>query len=176
MDNQYFTPSIEDIRVGYECEIYEQATTKLIKDIKWHLVKVVAGNPEYGEGAAFLKIPAYIKKEKIRVPYLTKEQIEAEGWIMKETVKSDNSYEFCSYNVFVKPTKLKEDCMDCFEYSYRLFCEDLTPFGQSYYQDIIIEKRTTGGFIGVDKTQTSYSGQCKDINTFRYICKLLNIS
>lgn len=61
---KYFQPDITDLRVGYECEV------------KWHT---------YGDG---INWRSYIVKagdsilttDNVRVPYLTKEQIEAEGW------------------------------------------------------------------------------------------------
>lgn len=63
---QYFTPDIEDIRVGYECEelLSNGETVKSIlkKDDIWAALN-----------EAEMKIG-------IRVPYLNKDQIEKEGW------------------------------------------------------------------------------------------------
>ncbi len=81
MDNKYFTPDIEDIHIGYECEIYDQSTSKLIKKVEWHIVKTHLGNSEIGKNVAINQVLKYIKQNKLRVPYLTKEQIEAEGWV-----------------------------------------------------------------------------------------------
>ncbi len=79
MENKYYTPSIEDIHVGYECEVYGQTTTKLIKNVDFH--KVVVGlHMEVGQKVGINQIPNLIKKGWIKVPYLTKEQIEKEGW------------------------------------------------------------------------------------------------
>lgn len=66
---KYFVPDISDIRVGYECE---RRSTGLERDKQWSYCKidfydmqniVIEGRPDW-----------------YRVPYLTKEQIEAEGW------------------------------------------------------------------------------------------------
>ena len=65
MENKYFTPDIEDFYVGYDCEL-------LIFD-KWELTTV----KPYTE---LRSVDKCIKDKVIRVPYLTKEQIEAEGW------------------------------------------------------------------------------------------------
>lgn len=75
----YYTPSVEDIHVGYDCEIYGQSTTKLIKNISFHEV-TVGLHMEVGKSVGINQIPNLIKKEYIRTPYLTKEQIEKEGW------------------------------------------------------------------------------------------------
>lgn len=65
----YFTPLLEDICVGYEAE----ANLKLfgIKDAGWE--------PFVFEGVG-QEVIEYHKKGMYRVPYLTKEQIEKEGW------------------------------------------------------------------------------------------------
>ena len=65
MKKIYFTPLLEDIRKNYECE-------QLIKeddDFKWVFRKLDF------EGVCNICIVT------TRVPYLTKEQIETEGWI-----------------------------------------------------------------------------------------------
>jgi hypothetical protein len=71
-DNKYFTPDIEDIRVGYECEIREYNKTDWYKHI------VSEDDLSFGDNETSLTfIPQY--KDNIRVPYLTKEQILAEN-------------------------------------------------------------------------------------------------
>ena len=63
----YFVPDIEDIRVGYECEIKPTGS----EELDW-MPYVINGDTAFkyyktkGKGAT-----------SIRVPYLTKEQIEA---------------------------------------------------------------------------------------------------
>lgn len=71
-DNKYFTPSIEDIRVGYECEInWVSGWKKHILNESLHV---------YSTHNVFVTAAEAIKRENLRVPYLTKEQIEGEGW------------------------------------------------------------------------------------------------
>ena len=72
MENKYFTPDIEDFHVGYECEIYENE--QYVSYVISHII--VGGNTR-------IDIPDgrhWSIQNKLRVPYLTKEQIEAEGW------------------------------------------------------------------------------------------------
>jgi len=67
-NKDYFTPDIEDIRIGYECEIIDPYTGNWT-NYKFKLQEV------YGEDNCLVLNFVY------RVSYLTKEQIEAEGWI-----------------------------------------------------------------------------------------------
>ena len=124
MENKYFTPDIEDIRVGYECETMPSMMHEQ-DDTLWRKC---------------LSLTAHDIKEiedqwlDIRVPYLTQEQLEAEGWKPREN------------NLSWKPYL------------------DKGPYSLLYHKRLEI----TGPNI-------SYLGECKDINTFRYICKLLGI-
>lgn len=131
MDNQeskYFTPDISDIRVGYELEI-----SYLHED---NFTPIKLRYP--AETSAFL---LEVYNRKIRVPYLTKEQIEGEGW-------SEKSPEILPHGFFLKE-----------QYKLELLTDNL----------ILIRKN------GWYPENTVYKGLCKDINTFRYIMKLLNI-
>lgn len=76
-ENKYYIPEIEDLRIGYECEInealgYQDKFTPTIigfktdEGYKNELSDVIIMMDDgYGE---------------VRTPYLTKEQIEKEGW------------------------------------------------------------------------------------------------
>lgn len=73
MENKYYTPDIEDIRVGYECELnYTSVTPNEVKKGWLPYIVSVTNDFEVLEKAA--------KSGMIRTPYLTKEQIEDEGW------------------------------------------------------------------------------------------------
>lgn len=138
MDNKYFTPSIEDIRVGYECEMNDA------RGYKDSFTPVIIGFKE-AEGAYTHQISEIIHMMddgygEVRVPYLTKEQIEAEGW--KETA---------GHGVYTRGNSL------------------------------LGFARPSGGLPMIwinnkNRDYIQYQGVCKDINTFRYICKLLNIN
>lgn len=130
-ENKYFTPEIEDIRVGYECEINKSLFNGISEG--WH-------NFIFKE---FEQLEVINKNglKAFRVLYLTKEQIEAEGW----TWLSDSSMYKKNEHVLI-----------------------FSPFGNSK-----IEIRYLGhpGF----QYTSFFLGECKDINNFRYICKLLEI-
>lgn len=63
--SKYFTPDITDIRVGYECE------HKFTNGWKSIVVEVDSRLKCWQD---------YIEEQRLRVSYLTQEQIEAEGW------------------------------------------------------------------------------------------------
>lgn len=70
MQNQHYTPSIEDFHVGYECE-----TNYLKQDWKKY---IIIDEDELAWFATSYKHDAY--PAEFRTPYLTKEQVEAEGF------------------------------------------------------------------------------------------------
>ncbi len=117
---RYFTPSIEDIRVGYECEILIVEKDR-DKENFWKPVQL-------SPFMVRVQIEAINLKDVVRVPYLTKEQIEAEGYSLTEM----NKGKYIKYS---------------------------------------------GGDLHIydHNGDTCYLGECKDINTFSYICKLLGI-
>ena len=127
MENKYFTPAIEDIHAGYECELLLYA--------KWE--------PNTVKPYTALKsVVKCIKDKVIRVSYLTKEQIEAEGWFLHGQ-GNDNGI-----------------VHSLFKNSFRV----------AIWKDSLkIEVQESEGNI-------LFHGECKDINTFRTICKLLKIN
>jgi len=75
MENKYYTPSIEDIRVGYECEWKDcdEHTWEKKNEYPWEKRIIEADEVEFTIDD--------VEEGRIRTPYLTKEQIEAEGWV-----------------------------------------------------------------------------------------------
>jgi hypothetical protein len=151
---RYFTPSLEDIRVGYECEWLQDPAFE-----KWIPFTVALSN-----------IGLLLKNDQsglnfgIRVPYLSKEQIEAEGW-----VKQDNNFNETQRLAWIPDYELKTDFG-----SLRLYISNK----DKPWENITIEKYTKSDVndaFSMSSKWVVYRGQCKDINTFRYICKLLNI-
>ena len=149
--DKYFTPSIEDIRVGYECEINYGILPGFREG--WNKEILTQENMAY-----YLKFGS--AKSMFRVPYLTKEQIEAEGWkIEKQSLG----------NLLrgVKKSLIKEGRMGK-NWDYNI----PTEFQITYdTENHIIKIMYTNPLDDL----TWFEGECKDINTFRYICKLLNI-
>jgi len=146
MRDKYFTPQIEDIRVGYECELkyLNGGWTKFIIKDTWvgrdgegDLMEV------YGAIEGTNPIP-------IRVPYLTKEQIEADGWdLLEDYIRDIHWYKFQKVPKVGNPVILHYNDQNWILLHQTALRNELTP---------------------------QYSGECKDVNTFRYICKLLGIS
>ena len=143
--NKYFTPEISDIRVGYECE-YIQGT-------QFEPCKII------DVSTSILAIETGL----IRVPYLTVDQIIDEGW---EFVEKDwykrydafllwRAYSFQKGNYFL--------VFNPIEYRIRLI-----------YRDPSIESEKNGA-VQMNPERFHFNCECKDINTFRYICKLLKI-
>ncbi len=78
MENKYFTPDIEDFCIGYELEMnwnraYEE---------KWVPIKISVQDEEFAYTSELSEIVDALHDgmSEARVLYLTKEQIEAEGW------------------------------------------------------------------------------------------------
>jgi hypothetical protein len=125
MGNEYFIPDIEDIYIGYELE---------------HLSANGYIETKFEINSSLHALQELIKLNQIRVPYLTKEQIESEGW------KFD--YNLGDFDYYIKTVN---------DTNYELeFC---------YKERININEYKF----------TLYHGECKDINTFRKIIKLLEI-
>ena len=142
-NQEYFTPDIEDIRVGYECEVlYAHNTTKYGGKTydKWEpYIFEIQGVDQVDK--------CLVLDDKYRTPYLTKEQIEAEGW------------EITAREVKAPPYEV--DWINAKKGEHTLWI------------NLAMHKSMHMGIS--DKIYNVFRGQCKDINTFRYICKLLNI-
>ena len=140
MKNKYFTPEISDICVGYELEI-RQAN-------KWLLHKIQSND-------CFCD---FVDMDGYRVPYLTKEQIEAEGW---EYTKNTNTVDVDICHIFNKNNYM----LGWFPLINKIAVLVRDPSKALDKNGILIEYNNT----------ERYTGECKDINTFRKIIKLLEI-
>jgi hypothetical protein len=134
MENKYFTPDIEDFCIGYEYEtiylksVWTKESLRII-DACWFF-------ESYQNDA----VPT-----EFRVPYLTKEQIEAEGWIKAKAPIVTINHDF--YEIpYIK---------DNFRVDYN-------------FRNNLINIIENNG-------KNLFYGKCKDINTFRKIIKLLGI-
>lgn len=152
-DPKYFIPRIGDIHLGYECE-------KRILDYSRHLdfpnheayeAYNITPSTEYEKyivDAKALKLLEVFNSAVgvLRTPYLFAEQIEGEGW---EITYRDT-----------KPPPYQVDWINAKKGRYSLWI------------NLALRKSM---HMGIDREGILYRGQCKDINTFRYICKLLGI-
>lgn len=152
-DPKYFTPSIEDLHVGYECEVLP-----INESLGWEAGKLSYYSGHEGPGLYNLypfwyttrksnygRIKTMIHDFKqIRVPYLTKEQVEKEGWIERIGLN------------------------DFYKNDYRML------FGRSI-EDNNVVKSTHLHVYHTRLKYILYEGSCPSINEFRTIMKLLNI-
>lgn len=143
--DKYFIPSIEDIRVGYECEYTSDGSgwvpSEIIKGKLYTLnvVEIIKWVIEYG----------YDMKDIIRVPYLTKEQIEAEGFPVLQFYPSGTPlYRRGDEHKGIEIVQQEKRIMITRVWS---------SFEDTFHREVI------------------YRGTCKCINEFRTIIKLLGI-
>lgn len=155
MENKYFTTDISDIRVGYECEMH----VAIFEDDQWKEKEWIKGkvtNLYKFEWTDFREIPHIFGidfEPHFRVPYLTKEQIEAEGGVhvgRKLQSQSEQVYEFDGYEVL-----------------YTELSRRMTIRHRNYYRD------GSGNFDGYI---VYFYGYCRCINEFREIFKRLKIN
>lgn len=153
-DNKYFVPSIEDIRVGYEYE-YHSCHPQEEGNCTWNTKKF----PDPFVGYNLKAFETQINRGWIRVPYLTKEQIEAEGWELANVLVEDDNGNDMFNTGFVK--YIDED------HWYELVLkEDNRTFIQyKWYRNSVAQL-----------CREIYYGKCPSINEFRFITKLLGIS
>ena len=152
-DKRYFVPNIEELIVGWEGEKFSYLDGKWDKftaskfDLLWIL--------DEEEDDCY--------EHHIRGIYLTQEQIEAEGWTSYITeYKGEIRLENMNF-IFFKESS---------NYMLKWF------FNKQQIgllvKDPVKALDENGNIIDYDVTPR-YTGECKDINTFRYICKLLKI-
>lgn len=167
-NTKYFTPSIEDIRVGYECEFHGMTVGGLVimdfrdggktehvkdPDIKvWESIK--CGTDILNGKKSVNDIIHLIGTDQIRTPYLTQEQIEAEGWVEDKDHPSKSFTKGNNKLGWLKGIIIRDDKEEGVTVSTILIYTP--PFGDTF--------------------SIRYNGHCKDINTLRYISKLLNIN
>jgi hypothetical protein len=152
--DKYFTPSIEDIRVGYECERHVVVDFSTTGEGAFEWQKYIIGedyNPDLRDGKD-VRIPSI---RLLRTPYLTKEQIETEGWEDISTSLNENNWGFQKGNRFAAFKSDKE--------------------GLLILQIIIKDPSKEELVFGIPSENFRFICPCKDINTFRYICKLLKV-
>ena len=158
--DKYYTPELEDLFIGYELETLtkscfkdEKSATGFICESRW--VKNKVNN---------LPLNAVnFENKEIKTPYLTKEQIEAEGWLFNYLGKDDwfkGSVPLLPYNEIDYP----------FELWFKLDNYWLG-FYKNIHKIVILEKGEDypGGQI------IRFNGKCPSINEFRKIIKLLEI-
>lgn len=142
IENKYYTPSIEDLHVGYEiesheCSMDERGVPELNYD-RW--VKMPLDK-------SYLTTILKYGLRGIRVLYLTQQQIEDEGWTYSHTNFNDWVFKKGIYT---------------FQYLYDK---------KAGYISEITDPHGYGG----EENFVIFRGNCKSINEFKQIQKLLGI-
>lgn len=147
----YFTPAVEDMYVGYELEILHNKNALMLS---WNFsapfntwVPVVIHRAEL-----ISQIEYYLKVGNVRVPYLTREKIEAEGWKWNFTT----TYPSGVWNSFEKENYLMS-------------------WNSTHNRVLFIYKDISKEDDRDFPEHFHFQAECLDINTFRTICKLLKI-
>lgn len=140
-EEQYYTPVIEDFRIGYECEADISFYTNAFKPT-WNT------NTLKGVGSEIIK---YHSWGMYRTAYLTKEQIETEGWLFQKNLTPRTK-------VFFKGNNLVNILYNFENHRLR-----------------VAVRAKVGVHINLSGWDQIFDGQCKSINEFRTIIKLLGV-
>lgn len=153
MEDKYYIPKIEDLHVGYECEL-ELPITHMFDEYKWKSVILNEADNFNFESPAF--VYTCLSCERLRTLYLTKEQIEAEGWEYLE-------HEDKNWLEFRRSKK-------------RL---GISPIDDAYFMVIYTPSVTkllvVMRYISTGEEEAYYDGECKSVNEFRKILGYLGI-
>jgi len=160
--DSYFIPKIEDLKENYQFEYQEYDEELDIFKDNW-----IKTNFDSREGLGH-DLTYQFQSENVRCEFLTKEQIESEGWALQEEFPYVHSigliknltYRGTNHTVFLY-----------YNYSSKWLLITI----QSVIDNIYSIKYTTEKTDININGNTLYAGTCLDINTFRYICKLLEI-
>lgn len=136
-ETKYYTPAPEDIRMGFVYERQDSIMTDM-----WRPRTIT----EWGH---IFYVLSDISDGGYRVPYLTAEQIEAEGW----SKKGDQS------------DYLWGDGDE----------EHYTMHHSVAFNEVVINKHTFDEYTSSMRKQLVYFGTCRCINDLRLISKLLGI-
>ena len=108
MNNKYYTPSIEEFHVGFECEILDRGNNTWNNIIlTYEILSQVLVFPLLNKHQGFL---SYIERElnenNIRVKYLDKEDIEDLGFLVKVETKFGIIFSNQLYSIILSKMKL----------------------------------------------------------------------
>lgn len=164
-ENKYFIPKIEDIFIGYEFETLLNLELGSSLQNGWNKYTI---DLENNIDDLFIEIVDTIKKKNIRTPYLTKEQIESEGWLFADIKNSDDTIFLSFYKIIDDHIQLKLIYdINNIDFETGDIIENV--------RKLNIEKilfKNNEKFVG---TYLIQGIECKCINQFRLITKLLNI-
>lgn len=160
-ENKYFTPDIEDIRVGYECEINDARGYK--EDFEKTIIgyKIPGGYSNEISDIINMMDDGY---GEVRVPFLTKEQIESFGFELK--AKSIDSW------FQIKEEKRFDTDLQnfCGYKAYNVF------LNYGFHDRKLKIKADFSGGSDFSGAETLFEGECKCVNELRQILKQIHIT
>lgn len=137
-EQKYYTPTAEDLRIGFMLDHLYRG--------EWH--KTFIGTPD---DISFYASLLNGMDHVVRVPYLTAEQIEAEGWITSNTIKSMHGGVYAWLHL---------DSTE--KYDYKLFYSEVTKICR------VVDDRH-------GQYNIMYEGPMRCVNELHFICKMLGI-
>ena len=96
-DNKYYTPTIDEFGHGFQYEIKLEGPNNLKSGTSIHWIPFTFGAGPFGN--TFAEVEDYLIKGIVRVPYLSKEDIQAEGWELEEQGKGVQYYRKGKYTL-----------------------------------------------------------------------------
>lgn len=175
-ENKYFVPDVSDLHIGYECEAsFSSYGGYAILDFSDENKPADFHPPADKESAKFWSpfwiieeeslfgannhrdmktVMMLLKDNRLRTPFLTKEQIEAEGW------KCSGGHDKVNRVDFEKDEKW-----------LILIWFDKQKL-EIWFKD---RKAIKLNLLAFNNTVKRYEGECKSINEFRKICKWIGI-
>ena len=104
MENKYYLPKIEELHIGFECEINQ---SEINKNFKW--CEYVIGT-DY-ETITIARAVSEVNKNGIRVKYLDRQDIESFGFKLFENMPSRFHYNKYELDVdYLNVIRIEYDC------------------------------------------------------------------
>ena len=104
MENKYYLPKIEELHIGFECEINQ---SEINKNFKW--CEYVIGT-DY-ENITIARAVSEVNKNGIRVKYLDRQDIESFGFKLFENMPSRFHYNKYELDVdYLNVIRIEYDC------------------------------------------------------------------
>lgn len=148
MENKYYTPDLEDLFVGYECEIDEPVFDNTEDYMEWVEIDIDED----------FNFQDYYNCKRIRTPYLTKEQIENEGFV----------------GIFIKfRNTTKENYILGFSKKFEDFILCIHLDTKHNILKIIKETRVLIDELEEINEDTLFKGKVKSINEFKKVIKMV---
>jgi hypothetical protein len=104
MENKYYSPKIEELHIGFECEIDQ---SEINKNFKW--CEYVIGT-DY-ETITIARAVSEVNKNGIRIKYLDRQDIESFGFKLFENMPSRFHYNKYELDVdYLNVIRIEYDC------------------------------------------------------------------